>query len=99
AVAVPVREGVGRGGGHIRAPRALGHPLPGCPKVLWIARGQVLEDGARDVIRVELEQSRGAIGHRQGAAVGRRRWCVGVEAYELVDARERAVAAFIPDGD
>src|SRR6266550_1831513 len=56
------------------------------------------EDRLRLRVAVNLEKSRRTVGHREWATVQRRRWSEEIEARELIDARMRAMSAFIGGG-
>src|SRR3954470_10897659 len=67
--------------------------------MVGIARGQMLEDRSRRIVAVDFEKSRGAIGHRERAAIERGGWREDVETRELMDAREFAVGSLVCRSD
>ncbi len=86
----------GLGEADVGAAGALGHPLAAGPEALRVAGGQA-RHGALDQrpLAAREEGVRGAVGHRQRAAIDVGRGGEEVDERELVEAREPAVAPLV----
>ena len=97
ASAVPPRDGLGAG--HVRAPGALGHPLPARPRPGGIARGEP-RHGAGDEGGVAggEQRPRRAVGHGERAGVDVDRRLEHVDHRHLVQPGERPVPPLVRGG-